>query len=306
MVCWKSLYSFQIRRFFRLYPLHFLILFGFLSLEILKYVEETYLNIGTFKDAFTVNSFDAFIYNLFLLQNFFVDELTWNFPSWSISAEFYTYAVFGIFIVLTRNYATLRLLIYAAVVLFFGYIIWVNGFGTDTVKGPSRCFYSFFIGCLVYQVYQRFNQEIELHTSLLSSLFIIASIISVSTIGHFKQITILLPFLFAVTIFVIVSTNGSSRIYKILENKYLVYLGTISYGVYIIHAFVWGVLTRVLRFVFDFPTEVTQDGGITIIIENKFMGDIISVIGVLIVILLAGFSHHFIEKPLNQYAKRIL
>ena len=37
---------------------------------------------------FSKNNFSTFLMHLFLVQNIFTDELTWNGPSWSISSNF--------------------------------------------------------------------------------------------------------------------------------------------------------------------------------------------------------------------------
>ena len=48
-----------------------------------------------------LNNFYTFVANIFLLQTFLY-EYTFNTPSWSISAEFYTYIIFA-FLFYFRN-----------------------------------------------------------------------------------------------------------------------------------------------------------------------------------------------------------
>ncbi|MCP4476250.1 MAG: acyltransferase [Gammaproteobacteria bacterium] len=82
--------SFQLKRFLRLYPLHFLTLMIFVVIEIVKYLFQVRTGIEANNPAFSENNFKSFIENIFLVQAFFSTKLTWNGPSWSISTEFYT------------------------------------------------------------------------------------------------------------------------------------------------------------------------------------------------------------------------
>ncbi len=54
--------------------------------------------------AFEVNNAYSFVLNLLLLHSMgFIDYLSWNAPSWSISVEFYTYLVFGLIVLLAQR-----------------------------------------------------------------------------------------------------------------------------------------------------------------------------------------------------------
>ncbi|WP_161594539.1 hypothetical protein [Marimonas lutisalis] len=44
---------------------------------------------------FAVNDAHSFLHNLFMTHMLFMDHLTWNKPSWSISAEFWTYVLYA-------------------------------------------------------------------------------------------------------------------------------------------------------------------------------------------------------------------
>jgi peptidoglycan/LPS O-acetylase OafA/YrhL len=71
-------------RFARVYPLHFFMLMGWVAFVLLGVIE---LNKG--------DTVQAFILNLFLLHAWgFVDLISWNQPSWSISSEAFAYLLF--------------------------------------------------------------------------------------------------------------------------------------------------------------------------------------------------------------------
>ena len=86
----NDLLGFVKKRFLRLYPLHFFFLIIFLLIEALRLILSSKFNISSNVEPFVTNNFQAFISNIFLLQTF-LHENTFNTPSWSISAEFYTY-----------------------------------------------------------------------------------------------------------------------------------------------------------------------------------------------------------------------
>ena len=46
------------------------------------------------------------------------------------------------------------------------------------------------------------------------------------------------------------SNQPTNIVIQILNNKYLVYLGTISYGIYMIHGFIWWAMRQSLKYIF--------------------------------------------------------
>ena len=96
--------KFQIKRFWRLYPVHLfvLILYVFVELAKLYYIE--YSNIKPTEKAFDDDqSLTNFIKSIFLFQNILDDDFVWNRPAWSISVEFYTYLFFALLVVLFKK-----------------------------------------------------------------------------------------------------------------------------------------------------------------------------------------------------------
>ena len=92
----QDILKFQKKRFLRLYPLHIIMLTIFLFIEIAKYFAEVKFGLKANNEAFTTNNLQTFLANIFLIQNYFISKLTFNTPSWSISAEFYTYFLFAL------------------------------------------------------------------------------------------------------------------------------------------------------------------------------------------------------------------
>ena len=117
--------------------------------------------------------------------------------------------------------------------------------------GPLRCLYSFSIGALIFIIYSQLRSMNKSLNSVVPLLLIAVSVCVVSQYGTKEfEYVVLIPILFGVTILSIVLDNKESVLIKTLSKKWLVYLGTISYGIYMIHACVWWIITQTMRFVF--------------------------------------------------------
>ena len=293
----NDLKKFQIKRFLRLYPLHLLMLFTFLGIEFAKYIAEIQFGMVANNRAFSENDFTAFIANLLLIQNWSLSGLTYNFPSWSISAEFLTYAIFAVLLLVSKANKIFLATALTISIVTFGFLLNETGMGTGNLTGgPLRCLYSFSIGALIFIIYSKLRSMSISLKNVVPLLLIAVSVSIVSQFGSKEfEYVVLIPILFGITILSIALDNKESILNKTLSRKWLVYLGTISYGIYMIHACVWWILTQTMRFVFKVPNMTDSEGKIRIVIENIFIADLVSILGIFVVILLAHFSFKFYE-----------
>lgn len=297
---------FQYKRFLRLYPLHILMLVVFLGIEIAKYIVELQFNMIADNRAFSTNDFISFIANILIIQNWTISDLTWNFPSWSISAEFYTYAIFGIIAIFMKNSRLLISGISLLLVIIAGYILFTEGMSTSNITGPTRCIYSFFIGVFTYNIFHYFELQERIKSSTSSLIFLGISVFFVALeFSSTNHLTIIIPLIFSVTILLVVSTKETAKINIVLSNPYLVYLGTISYGIYMIHSAVWWTFRQVLRFAFQLPAEIDAEGKNTIDFGNVYLADMAVVLGVIIIVLSAHLSYKFIETRYNYKRQKV-
>lgn len=296
-----SLFLFQKKRFLRLYPLHILMLLVFLGIEISKYIVEVNFNIFANNRAFSGNDLSSFVANVFLLQNWMYSQLTWNYPSWSISAEFYTYAIFAFTVLLSKNSYFKVVVVSILVIVIAGVILFNKGMGIPESTGPIRCLYSFFIGVLTYIVFYYFNLYGKLTGSLTSIFFIVSSVVLVIQWGSSAgEYTVFIPIIFSLTILSLVATKETTIVNQVLANRFLVYLGTISYGIYMIHYAVWWFFIQTLRFVFHLPTELEPNGQVSLVFKNAYLADSAVILAVIVVVGLAHFSYKFVEMRFNQ------
>ncbi len=287
----EDIFDFQVKRFLRLYPLHFLMLFIFLVIEFTKFYGETQFGlVATNNDAFSKNNLTAFVANLLLIQNWTLSEITFNYPSWSISAEFVTYALFAFLILICKSNRIPISIAFIICIIIFGILL--NKGGASSL----RCLYSFSIGVITFLIFRKLNNLNISINSIIPLIFIILSVFTVSKYGsHNFNFIVMIPLLFGFTVLSISLNSKESYLNKILSMNWLVFLGTISYGIYMIHAFVWLVIVNIFRFILKVPYTIDEEGTIRFLIENIYVANFISIIGISIVILLAHISFKYFE-----------
>lgn len=297
----KNIWIFQAKRFLRLYPLHFMMLIIFVGVECAKYIFEIKAGIVANNPAFSKNDWGAFFNNLFLTHSLFEEEGTFNEPSWSISAEFYTYLIFA-FIMLIQFSFTRVISLIAIIILSGTYGLWsplipINI--PEMAADFARCIYCFFIGVMVFLFVRH---KPFLLPSIFGYLAILACFATLPLRPYLPNSII--PLFFAFTIFALYLSKPN-RAQSILEIRPLVFLGTISYGVYMIHELVWWVINNGMRHGLKIPTQLHEPSGKMIIILSDIQIYGIVCTGIMMTILLSWLSYRFLEMPINQYRNKL-
>lgn len=286
--------NFQLRRFWRLYPLHVFTLMLFLGIECLKYVFEQRTGIVANSPAFTDSGADAFLANLFLLQGIVLKTLSFNIPSWSISVEFWTYLIFAALICLFRP----RLRTYLVLICGTAAILFLLGGGqleTDPRFAIIRCIYSFFLGASAALLRPNFPQTAA--TPVAATALVVA-ILAIESIGGSRG-EILLPLLFAVAVAAIANLRKDAVLRRALELPGFVWLGTISYSIYMTHSFIGWIVTQGLRFGFRFPTHIAPDGA-TMLTLGQGLGTLVTLVALAGVLAFSQVTFRFIETPFRS------
>ncbi len=226
--------EFTILRFARLYPLHLFTLIAWIPFVVIKYI----LYINGLESEITTGNIYSFLANLLLLQGFIYSG-SWNYPSWSIGVEFYTYLVFYITVFWIYKVLDIKKDIYIFTIFVTILLITYIEFYESNF---FRCLWEFFFGIVIYLV---INRGITIRYN---SLFEVATITAiVYTVYNYSSIYehIYSVLLFAVLIYLFAQKElGVAG--KVFENRYLVYLGTISYSVYMIHALILAIGYKIL------------------------------------------------------------
>ncbi len=297
--------SFFISRTFRLMPLHVFMLGVFVCLEIAKLFAQ--MGGNSFNNAaFTnMNSIDEILPNLFLLQSWlpFVEPLSWNYPSWSISVEYYVYMIFFATL-LWKKFRYLAWLTISFVA--FLCIFEQSEFLKDALRGLS----CFFMGALVYVLYVKFHQQISKMSHfvfLLLELAVLSVAFCIMQTPKFDHQAILASVIFALTIFIFSFEKGF--ISKMLKGYIFQLLGRLSYSIYMVHAAVlfvslgvFMVLEKMLGRKLMFMIEKVRYVDLGSVLANNLM----VVFVIFIVLIFSYMAHKTIEVKGQKVGKKLI
>lgn len=249
----KDLVNFQFLRFARLYPIHLIFLLFFLSFEIIKYIVSAKYNILTSGSApFSDNSITALIKQLLLVHAIGSPKeiISFNNPSWTISVEFYVYILFGLIVLYLKKFKTLAFIIFTCLTLIL------------MIRNPYpafhelfRCMTGFFVGCITEKLCEVIKIQFHSH-------FFIISFLALNAFIEFKPdnpgFDWIIYIICSALILSVVLTQGNF-LKKIMNSKVLIWLGAVSYSVYMCHYAVIWTFSQILRYVLKRP-EVIING----------------------------------------------
>lgn len=251
------------KRFFRLYPLHFIILILFVLIELSKHSASGYVHVNKVENA--SNNIYTFFTNLFLLNSVKfpgINDVSWNIASWSISAEMIAYVVFGFTILFINRYNLNRLktIIYLIIALLAGVTIYIF---TGSFKltwafdyGFLRGIVGFSLGVVGFNVFNACKEPLRKLGnplfSFLEILFIALNIVLVCNGDYLKNYGFIFEGLFFITILVFAFEKGwVSQLLK--KSNFLHSTGKYSYSIYMIHTLILSLFNVVFIRVLKFP-----------------------------------------------------
>ncbi|MCP4741950.1 MAG: acyltransferase [Actinomycetales bacterium] len=291
----RQFFEFAKKRFLRLYPLHILVLLAWVTLEFSTLLAVNHLGYAAESDPFSGRrSLGALVANLLLVHNLVLPNNSWNYPSWSISAEFFVYLLFAMVYVFFSSRARIRLGVFALLMFLACLVLWLEGMrGQTNISGPSRCVFSFILGHFTYLLLQKDPRR---NLRFLGFLTVCLSIFFVTMKSHFPDaIAGFIPVIFAITIYCVVRSPGDSAFIRALEIKPLVFLGTISYGIYMWHALVLDLITRFVRTGLSYPLVEGPNGRLVVEYQSVAVANVAIVLLMASSIGLAWLSYRFFE-----------
>ena len=238
----KELSTFVIRRFARLWPLHVVVLLAFVAVESAKFALAA-RGVPFYMPPFTgSNSLDTIPLNLVFAQSFgLIQHLTWNSPSWSICAEFWTYLVFAAAVFLgsiwltrwkiaTTSLMAITMAGSAAILVIFAH----HGMDASYDLGFIRCLYGFLVGHLTYRLFQVASKA-GFGAARFEWVSLLVAVLYVSLVGR-TEYSFFAPLVFASVVFIFAFEAG--LLSRVMSNRVSDWLGKVSYSIYMWQAFV--------------------------------------------------------------------
>ncbi len=213
----------------------------------------------------------------------------WNGPSWSISMEFFAYLflfplVFTLVAKTGKNYLLILLYFIALA------IIWaVSDHSTRGWPAITRITCHFSIGYLLYALTTFKNPALQVASKFVS-LWLLLAIVWMFMQNLFSQTTSRLLFQAIFALLILGSADNKSSLAKtILANKVFLWLGIISYSIYMIH----GLIGKVIHVCVG---KISDDLLIQVFV----------VIGAYVFLLVVSWvSYQFFEVPARNYVTKI-
>ena len=290
----KDLIRFQFLRFGRLYPVHLLFLIAYIFIEIAKYLAQEKFGITSVNSQpFVENNLIALFQQIFLIHAIGPTGhvLTFNGPSWSISVEFFTYLLFGASILFVPKNKDILFFLLALISLITLATQSTFGFGVLV-----RCFAGFFIGCLTASITDKISIILP---SYISSLIFLTILVFLQ-IKIPQKYDLMIYFLSSALIAsLVLSKKGMLK--NFLNLKFLTWLGSISYAVYMSHSVIIWTINNIIRVILKKPELII--GGQSIPQLSEINTFIAGALIVTLVLLVSKLVFDFIEKPMRKKSR---
>ncbi len=291
--------DFMQRRFWRIWPLHFAILFAFFGIELLKSGLLAFVSLPLEDGPFSGSrSWFALLTNITMTQSLNTHgTTTWNGPAWSISVEFWTYLVFAVVVLAARRHLDKVLLPIALLAML---AVWTLSpiylFATHDF-GLFRAIFGFFLGAATYRLVRsdRFVVEggtgVEIAVVIALASYLLATGVNVSSLFA--------PFVFAGVI--VVFSSGRGLLSGVLESRPVQALGLWSYSIYLVHALLYYVLRLVLiaaEKALKLPLTLSGSGNDRVFTFGSTAANLtVIALLLLVTIMISAQTYRFIERP---------
>jgi peptidoglycan/LPS O-acetylase OafA/YrhL len=275
-------------RLARVYPLHIFTLILIIILVVSQHFKwDEFLNLR------------AIPTHVLMLQSFGLHSIyTWNVPAWSISAEFAAYIIFPVFaFAIYRSKVITPIVISTLIILIY----WLLAFKFSKANGTTgqynldqtydygylRGIASFLAGGMIYQLYL----AKKFHFLRADTILLILFAILIACL-HFGVTD--LVFIPVFLLLVLSAAYNTGRVKRFLSNRFLQWLGDISYSVYLMQ-FPLMILVIVLL-----PHLGITWNGVYSLHLPYWQAAIYCLLFLAVLIGISAFSYHYIERPFRK------
>lgn len=261
-----GVWSFAVRRFGRLWPLHIAVLAAFAGLELVKWGLTLSGVLAESVPAFAAGeqySLASLATNALLIHSLGVHEmLTWNKPSWSISTELYVCVAFALAYRLPRQW--FRLLALLGIAGGFFAVAQSGSYLNTTYDfGFFRCALGFLLGHFVYAVFGALRSARFRGSTAVEAGAVAGVVLFIAWLGV-GATTLAAPLVFSAVVLVFALEDG--RISRFLSMKPFLKLGEWSYSIYMVHMLVFVMVSRGLL-------AIERVTGLTLRTTHRYAGE---------------------------------
>ena len=269
-------------RFWRIYPLHLITLLLWLAYPIKNVYEAQNPTVSDF------------VQNLLLVHSWgFPVEMHWNIPSWSISVEWLLYLCFPLMawgIGKRRDPLFNVLLLALALWTWVMYLYAIDmdmshfaGAGLSVLRGIL----DFTMGITLHNLFRAgFLRRLPWDALSVAGILGLVGIIWLQSLGIIVHTALILA-LFAFMIYALANVRSWGHL--LFSNRVMVYLGTISYSLYLFH---W----QYLQFTWMHRDVLFNEAAL---VSPQFAAKMLGLVAV------AALSYHLIENPIRKWGQKL-
>ena len=303
----RSFAAFALRRFGRLWPLHAFMFALFIAYEASRLMSSSANS--AFPPFTGLRAPGTMLPELTFATTLGYGPTGWNDPSWSISAEFWTYLLFGaLCLSFRRSLAAVSILVAAAAMVF---VTAKSSSGMDVTftYGLARCIAGFLIGTLVYGLWLRMSEARQTTAMGSGGWMTVSEIVGLAGALAFvwfagrSPVSYAAPVVFGLLVLLFAHEGGA--VSRLLRLRPFLHLGNLSYSIYMTALFVAMIAGRGLQTLGDRlggPLRVSE-GSVTA--SPAAYADVMSVIYLAAVVAFSVVTYRLVETPGRRYFNRL-
>jgi peptidoglycan/LPS O-acetylase OafA/YrhL len=277
-------------RLARMYPVHLLTLCG-LAFAVLA-SRRVGITPTHPEDFYAID----FVYNLFLVHSWGVaDDIHWNSPAWSISCEWFVYLLFPLLALWLNRLASTRrvalwlgaeVAVFAVAYVFFFHCDLDNKFDGHFARyALARVCLEFTLGALCCRLSNLIDMRAWPWTAAVLAAILVAILLAATPL---RDLAIVVVFV----LMILASSLPGNLVARVLALPALVYLGEISYSLYMIHAPMRMTLGKLME------PRLLQ--------VSRATGSLMAIGFLLTTIAVAAATYHLVETPARRWLRRLL